>query len=150
MNIKLSSDGESVGLYQMVENSLITMDEVTYEAIGEGVSSSRIPNATGEFTETLKFTPMAANELEVPVAREEDLERRINFYPNPTTGNLLVSTPVMLDQVSFINTDGKQVKHFGNLYTGSLISLAEAAPGIYLVRIKVRDEVVTKRIVKYN
>lgn len=150
MNIKLSSDGESVGLYQMVENSLIAMDEVTYDAIGEGVSSSRIPNITGEFTETLKFTPMAANVLEIPVARENDLETRINFYPNPTTGTLLVSTPVVLDEVSFINTDGKQVKYFGGLSTGNLISIDDAAPGIYLIRIKVRDEVLTKRVVKYN
>jgi hypothetical protein len=150
VNIKLSSDGESVGLYQMVEGSLIAMDEITFDAVEDEVSFSRIPNATGALTKTIKFTPMATNELSVPVAREENLETRINFYPNPTTGSVVVSTPFLLDHVSFINVNGKEVKHCSGIYSGSLVSLTDAAPGMYLVRINVNGEVVTKRIVKYN
>jgi hypothetical protein len=150
VNIKLSSDGESVGLYQMVEGSLITMDEINFDAVKDNVSLSRIPNATGVLTETIKFTPMAENELAVPVGREEDLETRINFYPNPTTGSLMVSTPSLLDRVSFININGREVKYFSGVYSGSMISLIDVAPGMYLVRINVNGEVVTKRIVKYN
>src|SRR5690606_20921783 len=80
LSFKLSADGEQIGIYQKVGADIIKVDELTYGAQQTNTSYSRIPNITGPFLETAKYTPLAENELEIPTDAEENVEQNIQVF----------------------------------------------------------------------
>lgn len=148
INFKLSADGESIGLYQKVGSTLLTVDEITYAAHYNGTSYSRIPNATGPFLLTSKLTPLAENELEIPTAREDGLEASVVLHPNPTSTDVVITSPFPVEDVSFYTVTGKRLDSYAHLSSGAQVSLSHYPAGVYFVIISVRGKAITKRIVK--
>src|SRR5690606_34964050 len=148
VNFKLSADGESIGLYQMTGTTLRTLDEILYAAHYQDLSYSRIPNVTGPFTLTAKPTPMAENELEIPTSNEDNIQAKIILYPNPTTDELHIDSPYMIEDLTLYNATGKVVKRHQDIEYENKISLKEQPSGLYLLVMKVQGKIVTKRVVK--
>ena len=80
--------------------------------------------------------------------RESDL---INLYPNPNTGVLHIDIPVSAGQTSSItiyNVLGQQMFAVQSNAGHVLVDSKTFAPGVYVVRIQLGDEVVTRQFVK--
>ena len=149
VNIKLSAEGEAVGLYQDVEGALIMMDETTYDEFDSNQSYSRLPNGSGAFKVTTILTPMAANEEGIPTAAEENLDKRIQLYPNPSDGNFVIVSPYPLLDVEVINATGKSIRKFDRVDSGRPVSISEVPSGIYLVRMKANGQSILRKVVKH-
>jgi hypothetical protein len=138
-----------VGLYQDVEGALITMDETTYDEFDSNQSYSRLPNGSGAFKVTTILTPMAANEEGIPTEAEENLDKRIQLYPNPSDGNFVIVSPYPLQDVEVINATGKSICKFDQIHSGRPISISEAPSGIYLIRMKANGQRIFRKVVKH-
>lgn len=146
VNFKLSADGESIGLYQQVGDVINTLDEVTFETMGNTVSGSRIPNATGPFVLTSKVTPGAANQMEIPTDAEEDLANQIVLYPNPSNDNVFIETDLFIDSISLYDSRGGLVRQFQSV--DKELATHDVHAGLYVVVIQTRSGMVSKRFVK--
>jgi hypothetical protein len=148
VNIKLSGEGESIGIYQMVGSELRTIDEITYAAYLSRSSYSRIPDATGPFVLTGKTTPFAQNEFEMPVGIEESPAEGIAVYPNPVSGSLTIRSAGTIETVRICNTTGTVVKTFTGIAPDQAIALHDLSPGLYVLMIRSAGRWTTARIVK--
>lgn len=130
LNFKLSADGESVGIYHAAGFDLNVIAEVDFEAMPEGFSFARLPNATGPFAFTSLLTPGAAN------VEGEEPETGFWMYPNPTTQQLNINTPEENTTVVIFDMMGQLVSQF-TITTAQKASLdiSHLADGVYLVKI---------------
>jgi hypothetical protein len=144
VNFKLSSDGESIGLYQKAGDDLLVVDEVTFTNQTEG----RLPNATGPFSSNAMPTPLAKNE--VWTATDPEFITSIGLYPNPTSGNLMVRCSETVERIAIHNSSGIEVANYAELVDGDVISMNNLPGGIYIAILKTSDRVVTSRIVKID
>jgi hypothetical protein len=74
------------------------------------------------------------------------LSDAIRVYPNPVSNILIVDSEIPLTKVEIYSVFGKKVKdiHFGF----EAIPLSNLSDGIYIVRIKAENRVMTKKIIK--
>jgi len=148
LGFKLSADGEELGLYQKIENTVTALDEVTFDANPLNVSYARIPDATGPFMTTTILTPGAANQFEEPLAAEDDLEKLFTVYPNPTTGAVVIQSTLPIDGVKVFDSRGKLVRELVSSDAQVYLSLREHANGLYILSITSGSKKVMKRVVK--
>jgi hypothetical protein len=71
--------------------------------------------------------------------------------PNPTTGNVTISTDNVTGNLSIgiTNLLGEEVKHFNETAGGSFTksyNLSDLSTGVYIVKIQNGDNSVTKRL----
>ena len=148
LNFKLSADGEEIGIYQMAGTNLVKVDEFVYGAQKTNTSYSRIPNLTGPFLETSKFTPMAENVFEVPTPVEQSVSGVISVFPNPSESvvRVVVSEPV--DFMKVYSMEGKLVETVEN-FTGERTVLSGNVPeGLYLFMFSVRGQIVVRKVIR--
>jgi hypothetical protein len=148
LGFKLSDKGEEIGLYQMVGALIEKADEVIFETQLPLTSFSRIPNATGPFTLTAAITPMAENIFEIPTAVEEEMTP-ITLYPNPANSTFRISSEAAsLMSVEIYNSTGVKLIDLDRVYDNEEISLSENPAGIYLVKIRLVNRTIVKRLMK--
>jgi hypothetical protein len=146
VNFKLSADGESIGLYQVTANGTNILDEVTYSTQQQNVSSSRIPNATGPFIPTSNMTPGEENSLTTGIDEEESIGLKV--YPNPTTGNVLVSADKLITTVDIFDMLGARVGAISVHSFSKEISLEQLRPGFVLLRVHTTSGTKSVKVVK--
>jgi hypothetical protein len=146
VNFKLSADGESIGLYQITANGTNILDEVTYSTQQQNVSSSRIPNATGPFIPTSTMTPGEENSLTTGIDEEESIGLRV--YPNPTTGNVLVSADKLITTVDVFDMLGAKVGEINVNSFSKEIPLEKLRPGFVLLRVHTTSGTKSVKVVK--
>ncbi len=61
-NFKLSSDGETVWLYDTDENGNLLLDSVVFSALQQDQSAGRLPDGQGNFQVLVNPTPLATNQ----------------------------------------------------------------------------------------
>jgi len=149
VNLRLSGDGEFIGLYQRVGADLLLVDEIAYAGYNSISSYSRIPNGVGPFLLTGQPTPLAENQFELPVSIPEPEEYVPDIFPNPTRGEITITTPGVIDKIMIYTTSGKLIKHLAHRGPRQAISLADLQAGIYIVMIKSGDRVFTRRVAKF-
>ena len=86
------------------------------------------------------------NEGEEPGEGVEELYSSLLIYPNPVNDKLYIITEVEVEDVVVYDVYGRQ-QTIDNRQQ-SLIDVSKLNTGIYFVRIKTVDEVITKRFIK--
>jgi hypothetical protein len=149
VNFKLSGNGESVGIYQMVGDELQTLDQITFTEHSAISSFSRIPDLTGPFVLTAKPTPMSENIYEkVVVATEQQLESSITIYPNPSRGSFHIQSPSVIREVKVFTMTGQKLHQVSPMEDEVIISMDQFNSGMYLVEITVGNLRVIKKLLK--
>ncbi|HYC87320.1 MAG TPA: CotH kinase family protein, partial [Chryseosolibacter sp.] len=146
LNLKLSADGESIGIYQMVGDEIQTVDEVTYAAYTSIGTYSRIPNGIGPFTLTGQPTPLGENIFELPTAISEDPDDDIFVYPNPAVADLHLHARLPVESLQILNGSGQVVLHLKK--PGEIISVGELPAGLYIVIARTAGGLVIRRFCK--
>ncbi len=84
---------------------------------------------------------------------QRQLERAISLFPNPTSGNVTIAfdeVEAMEANITVFDLTGKLVVNFANANIASghfRLDVSSHAEGLYLVRIMIENQVVTKRVV---
>jgi len=86
--------------------------------------------------------------IDIILGQEEISSQNINIYPNPTSGNLFISTGKTIEKLSVINGFGSEVFHQENLGEMTQVSLSSFPSGLYFVRIYVDAVFTTQKVVK--
>lgn len=97
---------------------------------GNGVSYSDITN--------LQITTSIEN-------REESLNFDFAIYPNPTSDIIKIQSPKPIQEVLIYNINGAVV--YQNNKTKN-INIAHLSPGMYIVKVKVEDQWIHRKIIK--
>jgi hypothetical protein len=72
------------------------------------------------------------------------------LYPNPVTEYLMFQTPsdYQLEAVRIISPSGKVLLHVADIHSSESLDVSAFSPGLYIVEIEVRDQLIRKIIVK--
>jgi hypothetical protein len=153
LNFKLSSDGEQVGLYQLVGQDTLALDEVIYKEQYDDVSMSRIPNITGPFIQTSKVTPLAENIFQVvvvPITGVEEDPKFVSVYPNPSSTDIFIRSESTIDEVVIYDVIGSAVGTFKNVKTNEPLAVSDLRQGLYLVKVRVGSKEVLVKFIKQD
>lgn len=146
LDIKLSADGEAVGLYQQVGSDLLTIDETSFPVQQNNFSYARIPNGIGPFYATAELTPGAENSG--VVALESNELRNVLVYPNPTRDQITVSANVPL-QLQVLDIMGRITYQMASVSVSSVIVPLPIEPGLYILQLKTAQDSKTLKIIKH-
>ena len=129
-NFKLAATGEDVIL--SYANGLV-IDQVSFPIQSANVSYERCPNGTGPFTYQTSPTYLATNCS--PIGISEWKSSSFTIYPNPSNGDLNVSSNEEIYSIEIYNSLGLSVKKQMN-FKGSNISLSvkDLSPGVYFIK----------------
>ena len=107
-NFKLNGDGEFVGLFEKVEESLVLIDGFTFGEQSEDSSYGRIPDG-GDQLQAMMPTPSASNGL---VSSASQLpEFTIEISPNPTSNSISITLSNSILKDSYIKVLSFLEKH---------------------------------------
>lgn len=151
LSFRLSAEGEAFGIYQVIGNSIRTLDETSFEAQRRGTTLSRIPNITGEFAVTSRATPLAENILEVPTSAYDEYDVRESFrpYPNPVRDSFFLSTETVV-AYSLSDARGILIRKSDQHLPGEEISLRGLPAGLYFINVTSGSRSTSFRIIKQN
>ncbi len=71
----------------------------------------------------------------------------IELYPNPVRDLLQVTTPHLIEQLNITSIEGRQLKRFRNVPSGTALDVSDLAAGGYVVQVAVAGEWYQKRLV---
>ena len=153
LGFKLSKSGEQVGLFQLLEESMILLDSMTYSTQTTDISLARSPDATGPWTVFIHPTPGAHNFSLGENIRNADL-LAIRVYPNPTSGMVKIDgiPPDFFNsgkhiQLTVLNYNGRILRQDKVPSLQSLeTDLSEFNAGLYLIRISAGDQYFTRQV----
>ena len=153
---KLNSSGNFILAKQMGG----TLDE---EGYGIAVDASENIYLTGYFSGTCDFDPgtgtfnltsvggsddifvMKLSDVLNGITENSNLLNEINIYPNPSTGQIKITSSRYLDKLKITNQRGQiiyQAKHIENNF-----ALQLATSGIYFIQITTDKQTITKKII---
>lgn len=144
-NFKLSSAGESLFLSDAHE---MIMDSVSFPEQVENISYARLPNGFGDFS-FLSPTFEQSNDGSNLIPLDDLLI--LNLYPNPVIDALyFVLESQSNSSIQIIDALGRVV--FKSDLSAGIISgelpIADLSAGLYLVSVRSKDDVVSKKMVK--
>ncbi len=71
----------------------------------------------------------------------------VNYFPNPTTDVVNISTKIAFNRVELLNTEGKVVRVIENLGIGThQFDLSDLPAAMYLLRFQKGDTILTKKV----
>ncbi len=131
-NFKLSKSGEFLALYNSTGQLL---DSLTFGQQVDDRSFSRIPNGTGNFV--IRGSTFGKNNESANATNELENIGKITLAPNPTTGELTVSTDGdPLSNLSVLNSIGQVMMSVKGIdsqqYT---LDLSDLSNGFYFLKI---------------
>ena len=86
---------------------------------------------------------------EEPVSIEGLTSADIEIYPNPTNGQVTITSNTGIDQMTIYNVVGKVVQHVSGPRSSQIVAdLSRYPSGIYIVTAKTGDVVITERLIK--
>jgi hypothetical protein len=135
LGFKLSGDGDDIGLYQVLDGDVVTLDELTFEKQTDNASTSRIPNITGSFIKTGKATPKAANIYQVVTSVEEE-QHQVSIYPIPSSEYIFIKSDLNVDEVIMHDTFGRAIRNFSNVKNDQPLSIKDLNQGLYIVKVR--------------
>jgi len=98
-NFKLNGDGEFIGLFEKVEESLVLIDGFTFGEQSEDSSYGRMPDG-GDQLQAMMPTPNASNGLVSSVPQLPEFS--IEISPNPTSNLVSIALPSTILKGSYI------------------------------------------------
>ncbi|WP_170853658.1 S8 family serine peptidase [Lishizhenia tianjinensis] len=77
-----------------------------------------------------------------------DLENQISIAPNPNTGSFVLYGVPLNTNISIFSVDGRQMGNFSEYQAGETLDISSYPKGVYLIKLSVNNQSITKRIVK--
>ncbi|MDP2721932.1 MAG: T9SS type A sorting domain-containing protein [Bacteroidales bacterium] len=72
----------------------------------------------------------------------------LEIYPNPSNDHITINSPIQIIQLSLLNYSGQEIRQMDIAGENKIeINTSTLQPGIYLLRIKTVNGIVTKRVV---
>jgi len=84
--------------------------------------------------------------------KENDLDNKINIYPNPTTGELRIENgELRIKDVEVFDVYGRKISshHLITSSSNHLINISHLPAGIYFVKITTDKGIITKKLIKH-
>ena len=89
------------------------------------------------------------NDCTLDITEAESKNENIAIYPNPTDGMINISAH-NISEVRVYNMVGQEVETFVTDENQCIIDMSNYNDGVYFVRIKTEDEIITKKIILTN
>lgn len=144
---KLSKSGETLGLYDGLQNHYAPIDVVDYPEQATDISFARIPNGIGSFVQSSINTPKGNNEA-VTSAKDRPLDPFvISVFPNPAEDKLSIVTPIgiAIVRTEILNMQGEKLRVYSK---SNSLDLSDLLNGTYLVKvITINGDIATKLFV---
>jgi hypothetical protein len=147
---KYNTSGTKV-FQQMESLSVVSPGNPGYaEALGLAYSSNtdyvhevyRKYSTDGEFVYVQgRTTPTALR----PIAEQDENISRFSVYPNPSVGNVNITSQTPIDEITIINSTGQVV--FNKIDGGVEVNLNLDMPGLYFLRLTSAGKIETQKII---
>lgn len=83
------------------------------------------------------------------VSVQEEVEDIFSVFPNPTDGNVTITSAQDVDSVALTNLVGAVVSQNNNITQGAIqVDLSNLASGLYLMTVEVEGRFYTQRVTK--
>jgi len=129
-NFKLSAAGEAVILS---DNSLRTIDEISFPSIATDITYGRYPNGTGNFS-FLSPTYNNVNSQPISVTEIENEYFDFSIYPNPANSFLTIETESEEQFTFYIYNNIGGLMEEGKVIGKQIIEISSLSAGLYLIR----------------
>jgi rhodanese-related sulfurtransferase len=79
----------------------------------------------------------------------EKLQHELSFYPNPANQNIFfkTDTEIRLEEVAIINIAGQIELKATNFYSSNPLNISNLKNGIYFIRIKTGNQIISKKLI---
>ena len=127
-----------------------------YDGVGNAINGATndtfTPTVQGEYSvEVTDLNGCSAMSYRILVIIDyiNQDEIKLNIYPNPTKGLLIIETKEIIKNISIINTLGNELilVDNNNDLTRKKLDLASFAKGIYFIKIELSNQIINYRIV---
>jgi len=88
--------------------------------------------------------------IEYTISSFEDYSSSINIFPNPTNGNITVTSEYSIKTIELYNTIGNElylVNNNENKITETKLDLSTFAKGVYFIKININNQIIHQRII---
>ncbi|PCJ63747.1 MAG: hypothetical protein COA58_15510 [Bacteroidetes bacterium] len=143
LNFKLSAKGETIAIFNEY-GSLI--DSISYSNAENDISFGREEDGKEPWVFFQNATPNSSNHLQTNFVMGE-WDNEIGVYPNPSVGVFKIISNSERVVYSVSDSKGSQVV---NWTTGTEIDLSTNSKGIYFVKIRIGEELYSKKLVLVN
>ena len=144
-NFKLSASGEEVVLS---DDTGTVLDEVSFPEQETDISYGRYPNGTGDF-QSMPPTFNAENSINIGVSDYAGETFELSVFPNPSQGNITVTSDVNIDEINIYSLTGKLLKSINEEDDMIDIDLNNLVSGMYILEVYSEDgRIQTKRILR--
>ena len=121
--------------------------------LNDGIVTGGIqPDLNSQSLEEFKSNIGACSELTDIDRRISQLDNRLTIFPNPSSDDIFVDLTIRLEETAsfeLFNAVGQRIQEgLLNLNEQSKIQIKYFSEGVYFLKIKVRDEIITMRILK--
>tara|TARA_R110002096_G_scaffold429156_1_gene641716 strand:- start:170 stop:3304 length:3135 start_codon:yes stop_codon:yes gene_type:complete len=122
----------------------LSIDVDTFTAIGVyPVVLTATDGSTNQHSVTVMVT---IEDSSLGIEEFEISAKNILLYPNPSKGDLFISTKLIIDSVDIYDVDGRHINRV--VKPGTQIDFERISSGMYFLKFKIENTFVTKRIVK--
>ncbi|MBB6461991.1 PKD domain-containing protein [Flammeovirga kamogawensis] len=120
----------------------------SYNKEGTYIVQLTINNTSGTANTTKLITVISKDKPEIPTSITPFLERKVNIFPNPSTGNFFVelenwSTDI---KMSVIDQNGK-ISYQKEFNSTQVNLVTDFKKGIYFIRLESKDFIITKKLI---
>ena len=145
-NFELNTDGGTIELVQMINNTTEMIDQVKYPKLSKNQSYGYATDCKGDFVTFAEATPYAANggsiiepvpfyvpenNIATPTENVKESTLALVIYPNPAKEYLTIKGCSDMPEWSIISLNGTTIKSG----TGTSTNVSDLKSGYYLVRI---------------
>ncbi|MFN5557546.1 MAG: CotH kinase family protein [Chryseotalea sp.] len=143
LSFKLSDDGEAVGLYQLINETFISLSEYVFTRQTHTGSFSRIPDGTGDFLVSPTATPKKPNTL----TTESNSPFMFAYGPNPVKDFLTIESDQTIRVINLYNINGTKFTVNWDNQTHQL-DMTDCPDGLYLLVLETTTARNTIKILK--
>ena len=122
-------------------------------AVNGATDSIFTPLVMGDYYVTVTDTNNCSSDsyfIEYNISTITDYTSSINIFPNPTNGNITVSSEYSIKTIELYNTIGNElylVNNKENKFTETKIDLSTFAKGVYFIKININNQIINQRII---
>jgi len=121
----------------------VYIDAVVLTGASGGPTAANVI-ANQEVTSSIKSTGRILN-IETGDLGDND----IMLSPNPTRGYVYIQSEDNMSEITVIGIDGKQIMNRAASGTEAEVNIDNYPAGVYLIKVRTSDEVISKKIVKF-
>jgi len=82
-----------------------------------------------------------------PIQSPDESICELKIYPNPTDGNIYMSSDCLIDELSVYNPLGALLFEAKNLRLENLLDLSDVSIGVYIIKARSAEQLIIKKFV---